>query len=400
MRRWLGIAETGVASVLLHPLRSWVTVACVVSILLPFLAGLGISRGLRDQAEESIRYGADLYVTGRRLGRNVPIPLGAAATIRALPGVTWVQSRIVGEIRLGAEGVSAVLVGLDARPPPEPARLVHGRLPVPSGPGGGTELLFGSQLARRLGLEVGSMIPPFYRNDAGERVMTVVGIFQSDLPVWEANLVFTTFETAAHIFAQKDLASSFLVSCAPKDRESVRNMISRLETLGDDGGHGPIRPSVATREDLAALLPRGLLHREGVFDLHFLLAFAVGIPLVLVTTGVGLTERRKETGLLKATGWQTDEVCLRALVESLVLAVAATSIAILLAYAWLRVLHGWGIAGVFLSGVDAAPGVQVPFRLMPVPVLLTALVSFVVVMTGTLASTWKAASTPPSEALR
>src|SRR5262245_52901140 len=101
MSRLSGIARTGVHSALLHPLRSAVTVACVVSVLLPWVAGLGVSRGLRDEAEDSVRFGADLYVTGLRLGRNVPVPLEAVEAVKAIPGVTAVVPRIVGEIRLG-----------------------------------------------------------------------------------------------------------------------------------------------------------------------------------------------------------------------------------------------------------------------------------------------------------
>jgi hypothetical protein len=42
----------------------------------------------------------------------------------------------------------------------------------------------------------------------------------------------------------------------------------------------------------------------------------------------------------------------------------------------------------------------VPFRLVPVPVLLAFLIALVVVMTGSLWSTWRAATTPPREAMR
>jgi ABC-type lipoprotein release transport system permease subunit len=397
---WLRIAATGVEAARLHPLRSAVTVGCLVAVLLPYVAGAGLLRGLRDQAEASIRSGADLYVTGERLGRGVPLPTRAAEAVAAIPGVTSVVPRIVGEVRLGAAGVSAVLVGMPADALPASTEVVDGRL-FSSGVEG--ELVVGSQLARRLGLRPGSKVPPFYANEAGERVSTVVGVFSSDLPVWEANLVLCSFESAERVFAQRGLASSLLVWCRPGYATSVGAAVRRRGSLGapeDDREHGPIRPLVTTREDLEAMLPRGLLHREGVFHLHFVLLFAVGIPLVLLTTGVGLAERRRETGLLKATGWQTDEVLLRALAESLLLAAGGASLAVLLAALWLGPLGGFGIAGTFLSGVDAVPGVRVPFRLTPVPALLAFSLSLAVVLTGTIGSSWRAASAPPAEALR
>jgi ABC-type lipoprotein release transport system permease subunit len=397
MRTLLGIARTGVWTAYGNPLRSAVTVGCLVAILLPFVAGLGVSRGLRDQAEDSVRFGADLYVGGRRLGRDAPVPTSVAAELRALPGVTEVVPRIVGEIRLGAQAVSAVLVGLPAERLPASTTLVDGRLFDAASPG---ELVVGSQLAARLHLAVGARIPPFYRNDAGERVSTVVGIFRSGVPIWEANLVFTSLETASTVFAQRGLASSLLVWCRPEALDDVRTAIARMPSLGAPDAFGPLLPRLTSRDDLEAVLSRGLLHREGVFDLHFLLAFALGIPLVLLTTGVGLVERRRETGLLKATGWQTDEILVRSLAESLLLSVAGASIAILLAWVWLGVLGGAGVASVFVSGIDAMPAVDLPFRLTPVPALLCLLLSFVVVVTGSVLSSWRAATASPAEAMR
>jgi ABC-type antimicrobial peptide transport system permease subunit len=142
------------------------------------------------------------------------------------------------------------------------------------------------------------------------------------------------------------------------------------------------------------------LHREGVFNLHFVLAFVTGILVVLVTSGVGLAERRREVGILKATGWQLDELLLRGLTESFILSLVGASLALLIAVMWLKLGNGFGIAGVFLTGVDWRPSVVVPNRFMPVPALLAFVVSFAVVMTGTLLSTWRAASATPLDAMR
>ena len=398
MRTLLRIAGTGVAAAALHPLRSAVTIGCLVAILLPFVAGLGVSRGLRDQADDSIAFGADLYVAAKRLGRDAPVPLSVVDSIRALPGVTDVVPRIVGEVRLGTPPVSAVLVGLPAdRLPPSTIGRARPALRGAGAPRTGRRLGTRAPTRARRRLED----PPFYRNDAGERVSTVVGVFRSDVPVWEANLVFTSFETASAIFAQQGLASSLLVFTTTRV-EGRRAPRDRAPALAR-GGRRP-RTAAPARDRRATiskpLVSRGLLHREGVFDLHLLLAFALAIPLVLVTTGVGLSERRRETGLLKATGWQTDEILVRSLAESLLLATAGASIAVLLGWLWLGPLGGVGIAGVFLSGADAAPGVTIPFRLTPVPALLTFLVSFLVVATGSAWSSWRAAAASPADVMR
>jgi len=383
--------------VLLHPLRSVVCCTAVVVVLLPYLVGLALAKGLEAEAEASARFGADLYVAGSRFGRPVPVPLEAVPAIRRIDGVTAVVPRVVGDVVLGKDRAHAVLVGLPAEGFPAWSACVEGELPRPDSL---NQLVVGTALARRLNLKVGSMLPPFYRNERGEHLSRVVGVFRADAPLWQANLILTTFDTAQAIFDQPGLATDLLVWCRPGYQSEVSRAIEQRLSLAGAAERGAARPRVTAREDLLALLPRGLLHREGVFNLHFLLAFVVGILVLLVTSGLGLSERRREIGILKATGWQTDEVLLRGLVESLALSLAGACLALLLAWLWLRVANGYGIAGLFLAGVGAAPAFPVSFRLAPVPALLAFVLSFVVVLTGTLVSAWRAAKVPPWAALR
>jgi ABC-type lipoprotein release transport system permease subunit len=311
--------------------------------------------------------------------------------------VRAVTPRIVGEVSLGREGVSAVLVGLPRDALPRSAEVVEGRL---FEEGGGPEWVVGSRLARRLALGVGSKVLPFYRNPEGERVSTVVGVFRGDAPVWEANVVLCSLETASAVFAQRGLATGLLVDCDPGYADEVRRLVSSWETLAPDDGHGPLRARVAVRGDLEAELARRFRHRGGVFALHWVLAFAVGIPLVLVASGVGLAERRRETGLLKAVGWQTDHVLLRSAAESALLATAGAALAVLAAWAWVAPLRGAGLAPLFFPGLDATPDVAPPWRLAPAPLLAAAAAAFAIVAAGTLFSSWRAASASPSEAMR
>ncbi|MHC4136809.1 MAG: ABC transporter permease [Planctomycetota bacterium] len=397
MNKLLAIAHTGLTAVLLHPLRSAATLLCIVAVLLPYVAGAAVARGLLEQAEVAIGGGADLHVAGERFGRPAPVPLSAARALRAIPGVTEVVPRIVGEVALGKENIDVVVVGLPAGRLPANTRCVKGRLFEPGVP---NELVLGAELAHRLRLDVGSVLPPFYRNPAGERVSTVVGLFRADLPIWEANLMFCSLETGGAIFDQRELVTGFLIECEPGFREAVKVSVLQLSDLADDDAHGPVAPVVMSQEDLRSRLPQSLRHMEGLFDLHFVLAFAVGIPLLMVTSGLGLSERRSEAALLKATGWMTDELLLRGMVESLVLCLLGASLAVLLAWGWLDLLNGKGVAGIFLPGAEVSPTFRVPFRLVPVPALLGFIISFTLVATGTLYSTWRAATTPPALALR
>jgi ABC-type lipoprotein release transport system permease subunit len=398
MRYLLEIGHTGLVAVLLHPLRSSVCVAAVVVVLVPYLVGLGLARGVEAEAEAAARSGADLYVRGSQFGRTVPLPLSAVKDVGRLPGVERVVPRIVGEVRLGKEQIHCVLVGMPVEHFPAWAPCIEGKLP---GEGGAHQLVVGTTLARRLGLKVGSRVPPFYRNDRrGERTSEIVGIFKPAAPLWQAYLILTTFDTAAAVFDQQGLATDLLVTCKPDSAPDVSREIVQSLSFPSGADGNVIRPEVISSEELLATLPRGVRHREGVFDVLFVGAVVVAILVLLVTSGLGLAERRREIGILKATGWQTDEVLLRSFVESLALSLGGAGVAFLLAWAWLRGLNAYGIASIFLTGIDAAPDFPLPFRLAPVPLLLGFVLSFVIVLSGTLFSTWRSAITSPREAMR
>jgi ABC-type lipoprotein release transport system permease subunit len=392
MRRFVEIAWTGVDAARLHPARSVATVAAVLAGLLPYLIGLALSRGVRDAAADAVRDGADLYVTGEQFGRPVPIPTSAATRVGQIPSVERVVPRIVGRIELGKERVSAVVVGVPPEEWPAALQCVEGRL-YTGGPR--NELVIGSDLARRLNLTVGSLLPPFYHSREGERVSEVVGLFRSDTSPWAARVVFTSFETAARIFDQPGLATDLLVHCRSGYETEVARIIQR-DGFGESAPH----PRVVTRTEAAVLLDEGPRRREGVFTLLFALAIAVSVLVVLVTSGFGLAGRRRELGILKATGWQTDELIFRSLVESLLLAGLAAALAVIIAAIWLKGCNGYWIASIFLAGVEPESGFRIPSRLTPLPALLATLIAMVVVATGSLYATWRAATAPPFEAMR
>jgi ABC-type lipoprotein release transport system permease subunit len=393
---WLEIARTGVTCLGLQPWRSTATVACVVAALGPYLAGVAISGGLALDSEHSIEGGADLYITGRQFGRAVPLPLDAVEKVAGLPGVIDAVPRIVGKLTIGQERHSAVVVGLPVTKLPKVVPFVDGRLFTDEK---ANQLVVGSALAARLKLKVGSMIPPFYQNRRGEHVSQVVGIFAFDSPLWQANMIFTSFDTAARLFDQPGLATELLVYCQPGTEQELARAISRkLHWTAADDSRLEVR--VTGREELNALWSAAAAHRDGVFQLHWMLVLIVAILAVLVTSVLGSSERRSEVGILKAIGWRTDEVLLRAAVEGLLLSLAGASLAVMLDWVWLRMANGYGIAHLFLPSLGFSPQVRIPFHLVPVPVVLGAVLSWVVVTAGSLYATWRTAMTPPASALR
>ena len=396
MSTLIDVAITGVQQVLLHPLRNLVTVFGVTAVLVPYITAIGISLGIQQDAEISIDEGADLYVSGHQFGQSSPVPWDASAKIAEIEGVVTVTPRISGPLMIGKNRIPAVVVGLSAERMPPQVECVEGRLFHEAA----AEIVVGSRLARQLGLRPGDRVPPFYRGSRGDRVCQVVGVFRCGVTVWETNLLFTSLPMAAEIFDRPGMATEFLVTCRPGYADSVRERIVRTIRFSLDDGRPPISALVTARKDLRAQIPAGLSHREGIFNLLFLVAFVVGILVVLVTSGFGLQERQREVAILKATGWMTDQLLLRSSTESFLLSLSSASLALICSFIWLRWCNGFWIAGVFLYGVGSDLETPVPYRLTPWPIALAYLLSFVVIMSGTSFSTWRAAIAAPCLVMR
>src|SRR6516225_7320215 len=149
MHTILEVSRTGLDAVLLHRGRSVATIGCLLSLLVPFLVGLGISRGIQEEADRAVDMGSDLYVRGWVLGAEAAVPLAVMDQVRPIEGVKEVIPRIVGDMVLGKERISAVLVGIPVRRFPPGLKCVRGRL---YGESGRNEVVIGTELAHRLGL--------------------------------------------------------------------------------------------------------------------------------------------------------------------------------------------------------------------------------------------------------
>ena len=71
------------------------------------------------------------------------------------------------------------------------------------------------------------------------------------------------------------------------------------------------------------------------------------------------------------------------------MSLACACVALLLAWVWLRLLNGYGIVGLFVDGAGIKPDFSVPYRLTPAPFVLAFVLSFAIVLTGTLYSSWR-----------
>lgn len=378
MRKHLNLFTEAAASILRNRSRSFVIVLCLMGALVPYIAGIAVSEGIREQSKISVASGADLYVSSEQYGRNGPVSLSRIPSIQKIPGVVQVVPRIVGRTYLGED--LAVVVGIDAQ---NEFTVKKGTVIQKE-----SQLLIGEQLAQKLGITVGDEFR-FTLHPA--KSFTIVGILEPQLAMWSSSMIIIGFKDGEDIFKLPGKASELLVYCRPGMDVQIAETISKLVKPWDN------KPGlrIQTKRIVQRYINRGFDIQAGVFSVFYTTALGLAIPALLILAGFGRTARRKEIGILKACGWQTLEVLEMTFFENILLALCGSIGALILSVVWLKLFNGIGIAPLFISGISWVPEFDVPARFAPLPAILSFLFGMVLTLLGTLVPTWRTAVAPP-----
>jgi len=366
-----------------HGLRSWVAILCLAAILFPIVTALGISEGLRFQAEIAVREGADLYVSEDLCGGSGPISLAHLNRLKSLAGVSRGAARVVGRTYFVDRLVA--VVGLDEKSLLAMKPLVRGEVPRLRG-----EVLVGEGIVKAFGVKPGPGMR-FTLSANNRKVFVPTGTLVPSC-LWGSEILIMSFEDANEFFRMKDRASHYLVYKVPGSSSPP------LEALEVETESGLLR--VADRQGLERNLEAGYSRQGGIFVVLFVIGAALTIPALVVTSGFGLREMNRETGILKATGWSTRDLIEKALVQNIMICLAAVSLSILLSMGWIKGLHGAGIAQFYVAEIGLFPNVEVPSRYLPSHALLCLAFSLALTLSGSFLSTWKKTRISPSELMR
>ena len=389
MNKHLNLLFTAIGNILRNKLRCIVLILCLIAVLFPFVTALSISEGIKFQSLISVEEGADVYVTMDYFGSNAPISLDYVDRFRKMEGVTKVFPRIVGRAYFANR--LATLVGIFPENLPQSIRLTRGRVLGEKG-----DVIVGEGLAKEFRLQPGVR---FSLSINTSKLLRVAGIFDSSTTIWGANLILMSFEDASEFFRIKGKATDILIYTRPGYAPFLaREIQERIGTSKPDQAEPPLR--VQHKTLVRRYFERGFNYKAGVFTALYTVAFALAIPALLVVSGFGQTERRKEIGIIKATGWQTQEVMEMVVLENLVISLTSAPLAILSAVAWLKLFNGAFVAQFFIAEIGLMAPFPVPSRFLPLPCLFAFIFAIVLTMVGGLYSTWRVATVPPVEAMR
>lgn len=381
--RHLNLALAAAGNVAQNPRGPLVAASGLVVVLTLLLAGLAISAGQRGESLATLEAGPGVYCTWDVFGRDAAVPLGAVERLVSVGGVLRVVPRVVGRIELDGRIATVLGVPLSELQRADVARVQLDGV-LPSAP---HEVLVGVELARELGLVVGSTLAL----DAHLlRLFTVSGITSSTAPLWSAKAIVCDLAEAQQVFGDVEHVSDVCVYVPDGSEGLVAEAIQRLDR----------RFRVQTRDLVARYFVRGHELRGGTFAALFALALALAVPTFATLSHLGATPRRREIGLLKAEGWSTAEVLEMVAVESVLIGLGVAALAFALAVFFVRVLGAPLLASYFVADLGAFPDAHVPAQFTAAMLVAAVALGVTVTLTGSLWTSWRTARTRPIEVLR
>jgi ABC-type lipoprotein release transport system permease subunit len=204
-------------------------------------------------------------------------------------------------------------------------------------------------------------------------------------------------EDANDFFGMGGRASHALVYLKPASRHTGD---ASVMGFAGAGRFGPYRVRVEDRQKNVTRLHAAYGLAGGTGSVLLVVGLALAVPTLVVTSGLGMTDLRKEIGVMRATGWSTRDIVEKAAVENLAISLSAASLATLLAMAWMKGLNGALIAQFLISEVGLIPSIDIPFRISPAHALLGLCLALGLTQGGGIISAWASARALPGQSVR
>ena len=377
MNKHINLFLLATENLLRHKTKTVVVCLCIIAILSPFITAIAISEGIRAQSLISVKEGADLYLTFDEFGRNAAIPLKYLDEIKKIFGVTKAIPRIIGRAFL--QNKLAVIVGVNKEDLPASISCISGRIFENA-----NEVVVGHELAEHFHLRIGDQ---FSMRGQQRKTFTVVGFFSSDSSIWGSSMILMSFKDAGELFGKLDVATDIQIHTLPGHNSEIAT------DLYDIFQNEPYR--LQDKHMVELYFKKGFMLKEGIFSALYLVALSLGVPAILVASGFGLSERKKEIGIMKATGWNTLEVLEVISFEQLLISLLGATISILLSILWVKGFNGVFIAQFFVAEITMLPKFTLPARFLPLPCMLSFFFAFILTMVGSIYSSWRASTESP-----
>ncbi len=329
-------------------------------------------------------------------GRQVNVLFSYISEIEKIPGVEAVETRVWGYFYLASLQANFTIYGMDLNllEKGEFQNVVNWKN-VPGHPENNPDfrMIVGQgvyELLKDIQMEKTYL---FYQPTWGGPIpFDIIGTFKTETELQSNDLMVLQTEGARRVLELPADEFSDLVVYVPNPEEienialKIRRYFPELRTV--------------TRAQIQNTYS-SVFGWKSAFVLSSLLVAIFAFLIIIWDKASGLSpEEKREIGILKAIGWDTDAVLSVKFWEGLILSGISSLAGILLAYAYIYWLRAPGLREIFIGWSTIYPSFQLIPDVDPKFLLLIMTISVVPYLAVTVFPAWKAAITDPDAVMR
>jgi len=220
----------------------------------------------------------------------------------------------------------------------------------------------------------------------------LAGVFKGDSELESSDTILLPINLAREVFGMEEDEITDIVVEVPNPLE-VQTVAQKIRNLYPDC-------RVITKEDIKASYQNIFDYKSGFFLALIISSIFSFFILVFEKASSVTKEQIKEIGILKALGWQIEDVLRLKFFESMLISFFAYLLGAVVSYFWVYILDAKLLKDIFMGYSILKPD----FKLIPVfdiSLFVTIFLATVpVYLAATIIPSWKAAVIDPEEAIR
>jgi len=252
--------------------------------------------------------------------------------------------------------------------------------------------IMGKALAKALNCNVGDtalITSPDLRN---KTPIEVVGIFDSSVQIYTADLLLVNLETARKIlgFYEEYESSDVLIYL---NNPSMTNDIAKQITEKIEGARPLTKPMMIN------LTEQSFGQKSGFFYLLWFIMLANIIIIAWSMMSQISFSMQKEVGILKAIGWDTGDIMELKTMEAFLIGSFSVLTGIFTGIVYM-LLDAPGLKQFIIGWTDIYPDFPIPLFIDSTTILLIVVLGILPLLAGTMIPVWKIGIIDPDEAIR
>lgn len=358
-----------------------------------FSSVMFLSGALQKDIAVTLDDQADFIVQKIRGGKAVDVPAEWALDFSGIEGVRAAIPRVYGQYFYEPNGIYFTVVGVDlfdVQISGSLEKLVSG-LDIRKFLAG-RNMIIGNGVQKFLAKYRYNDAFVFKTPDQNNLEVTIFDAFPQDSDLVSNDLVVMEIDLARQVLGLNPDMATDIVLYVPNELEGDSVMVKVIQK------HFDIR--VIQKKEIATAYKNLFNYKGGVFLLLFMIVLVTFVLILYQRYSMITGSDRREIGILRAVGWSIKDVITLKVAESLVVALAAFFLGVVLAYILVFFLHAPLLGAVFFGfaniPVDFALGRTIDLRMISLLFLF-----FMVPFTSAvLVPVWRIAIIDPVEAMK